>query len=181
MTNHYLHSLLIIIFLHRSRRAARADESDEDNCDEKEDYASSEDDESATSFDDEDDQVLSDCEVEDSSRPAKPTVHRRYYWTSADRRAGENNSFESVDGTKMFYNRGHGNYLRRETGTVLSKGQKLLIAKQEDEHIIVEPKFSKSSRLTQVPYRKLFFLFLLLFLFLMPFASDITLPTSFLP
>ena len=161
MTNHYfLHSLRIIIFLHRSRRAARADEpgsSDEDNCDEKEDCASSEDDESATSFDDEDDQALSDCEVEDSSRPAKPAVHRRYYWTSGDRRAGENKSFESVDGTKMFYNRGHGNYLRRETGTVLSRGQKLLIAKQEDEHIIVEPKFSKSSGLTQVPYRKLLF------------------------
>eukprot|EP00984_Skeletonema_dohrnii_P039031 scaffold42957_cov105-Skeletonema_dohrnii-CCMP3373.AAC.3 len=135
----------------RSRRAARADESDEEICDEKEDDASS-DDESATSSDDEDDQALSDCEVADSSRPAKPTVHRRYYWTSGDRRAGENNSFESVDGTKMFYNRGHGNYLKRQTGTVLSKGQKSLIAKQEDEHIIVEPKFSKSSGLTQVPY-----------------------------
>ena len=140
-----------IIFLHRSRKRQPADEPDEEICDEEDEYSSS-DDESVASSDDDDDDQLSNCEV-DRTRTAKPTVHSRYYWTSGDRRSGQN-CFQSVDGRGIFHDWGSGYQLSREAGTILSKGQKSLLAKQDSHNITLEPTFRRKTKLTQVPYRK---------------------------
>ena len=94
----------------------------------------------------------------------KPTVHQRYHW---DKKTGEHatlDSFESVDGEKIFWaSRWNSNGRRCLTywagGALITASRSLVNAKQDDEHCItLERTFSRETKLSQVPYREFFVL-----------------------
>jgi hypothetical protein len=129
----------------RNSRRCKPEEEDDDYSDE-DSYASS---------DEEDPQSdVSSDEVENSGeggdKREKPSIKRRWHWKSDDESA-----YQSVDGDKLFWTSWNG---RRELSWdakgALGKGQKSLLAEQEESCITLNTRFGRSSRLTQVPYRK---------------------------
>ena len=132
-----------------ARRKQRAEESDDEQiASEEEDYSSS-DDESTDS----DEGVLSCCEVENAAKSIeKPVVQSSSSWHTQSMRLKEVDDFKSVDGSKIFFD--NRNTLVWEACTLLAKGQKALIAKQDDINITAQPNFRRKARLTQVPFRK---------------------------
>ena len=158
------HALILSFSTHRSRKRKQEEESDEEDDydkDEEDDSPNDEDLQSdAASSDDEDDFIDDDYEGEGDNRVV-PTLYDSDSWYRKSREADQRSLFQSVDGDKIFrsyhcwFGGGRFTNLSWDVRGALSKGQKALVAKQRKRSITLERVFGRSSKLSQVPYRKL--------------------------
>ncbi len=140
----------------RNSRRCKPEEEDDDEYSDEDSYASSdeEDRQSDVSSDDEENS-------EEGDKRVKPFIKRRGHWKSDDESA-----YKSVDG-RLFRTSWYGQrrFLSWDAKGALGKGQKALLAEQEKSCITLNTRFGRSSRLTQVPYRKFVPHFLIPFLY----------------
>ena len=109
-------------------------------------------------------------EVEENSdsnnNRQRPIVHRRWHWTGKALSTSEDKKqFQSVDGEKIFrtasWDGGRSRLDYRIAGT-LTRAEKSLVAKQDDEHsVTLEPKLNREKKMTQIPYRKFAYYFVI--------------------
>lgn len=140
---------------HRSRKRKQEDESnDEDDVDidKKDDYISYDDEHlqsDAESSDDEDDYI----DGKEDNRVV-PSIRGTWEW-----KRGELSSYQSVDGSMIFDTYGWRGEdvttLSWDANVVITTGQKALVSNQRKRSITLERVFGRSSKLSQVPYRKL--------------------------
>ena len=152
--------LLFVIFLlfHRSRKRKQEDESDEEDFDEDEDDYASSDDEDCQSDDASSDDEDEFSDGEEGDNRVTPILRDRYEWGNKSSDADQRSLFQSIDGDNKLFR----TVLSWEARGVLVKGQKSLVSKQRKRSITLERIFGRSSKLSQVPYRKLVYLLLIL-------------------
>ena len=86
---------------------------------------------------DSDEEESSGEEPNNNTRRAKPTVRNRWQWRTKDFNDDTQNSFQSVDGDKIFCTWSDGSrHLDWDAAGTLSKGMKSLVAKQDVEHSV---------------------------------------------
>ena len=161
--------LLFVIFLlfHRSRKRKQEDESDEEDFDEDEDDYASSDDEDCQSDDASSDDEDEFSDGEEGDNRVTPILRDIYECCNKSSDADQRSLFQSIDGDdKIFETINSWHKVRTslswEARGVLVKGQKSLVSKQRKRSITLARIFGRSSKLSQVPYRKLVYLLLIL-------------------
>jgi len=140
----------------RSRKRKQEEESDDDDFDgddEEDNYASSDDEDlqsDAASSDDEDDFI-----DDEGDNRVVPSIRGKREWYL--REGEQRNSYQSVDGGKIFhtYHNWRGRQITNLTWNArgaLSTGQRALVSRQRKRSITLERVFGRSSKLSQVPY-----------------------------
>eukprot|EP00984_Skeletonema_dohrnii_P004626 scaffold1634_cov118-Skeletonema_dohrnii-CCMP3373.AAC.24 len=140
----------------RSRKRKQEEESDDDDFDgdeEEANFASSDDEDrqsDAASSDDEDDFI-----DDEGDNRVIPSIRRKREWYL--REGEQRNSYQSVDGGKIFhtYQIWNGRQITNlawNARGALSTGQRALVSRQRKRSITLERVFGRSSKLSQVPY-----------------------------
>ncbi len=153
-------------FRHRSRKRKQEEEEEEEEYYEEHIDKNGEDEYDLL---DEEEDLQSDAESSDGEdefmndegdNRVKPGFRERYYWYDPRFNNVDENPFQTVDGVnKLFYT---SRWTQRpslhwDVQAAVTRAERALESKQRKRTITLERAFSRSLRLTQVPYRELLF------------------------
>ena len=152
------HNKFVIFPTHRSRKRKQEEEEESDDEDivknEEDEYTLSDDEDLQSDVDLSDDEFMND----EGDNRVKPGFRERYYWYDLRFNNVDENPFQTVDGVnKLFYT---SRWTQRpslhwDVQAAVTRAERALESKQRKRTITLERAFSRSLRLTQVPYREL--------------------------